>query len=330
MQTQPTTTVAGAAAPEGSSIIGMSPGLPVPSNYIAPADNAVKSPKSEQETPASIQSVGANTQTQTTSQINFTGAGAGDYTPISSVTRMFPSQPTVNFTPGKFTPDLTRVSLPRVPLYILGKISIFFISLIDSRSVEEEYSREFSRKIEEVYARYSEECASQLNPLPIYASSNHFRRLSSDVEHSWYADHASGVSNGPSRGHSDTHRADQRNPGTAERAESGLQSDRYQRASASCCDDADLTARNAAYHGQRLSSAKHLLLPVCSSTSIGRHQHYYRRSRRHRHSHHLHRSSDTTVDVGVAVTSAYSKLIDESVAINVTFHIDRAYFRMRQ
>lgn len=112
MQTQPTT-IATAIAPESNPIVNIPSGLPVSSispSYIAPADNPMKNLKSEQE-PLLPQNIGTSTQTQTTSQINF----AGSYAPISSVSHMFPSQPTVNFSPGTYQATPNIPGMPTIP-----------------------------------------------------------------------------------------------------------------------------------------------------------------------------------------------------------------------
>jgi len=59
--------------------------------------------KNEQEA-ISIQNIpGSSAQdVQPTSQASFTGATTDSYVPISSAPHMYPSQPTVNFTSGKY------------------------------------------------------------------------------------------------------------------------------------------------------------------------------------------------------------------------------------
>jgi len=66
-------------------------------------DNSAKNLKNEQEA-ISIQNIpGSSAQdVQPTNQVNFTGATAGSYVPISSATHMYPTQPSVNFTSGKY------------------------------------------------------------------------------------------------------------------------------------------------------------------------------------------------------------------------------------
>ncbi|XP_050447405.1 Golgi reassembly-stacking protein 2 isoform X2 [Cataglyphis hispanica] len=114
MSTTTTTTVA-----EINPIINTPPGLSIPSNYTALLDNSeqtAKNLKNEQEV-RSIENIsGLNIQTQTTSHLNFTGAAASNYTPVSSVPHTFSNQPPVSFTSGTYQATPSIPGMPTIPV----------------------------------------------------------------------------------------------------------------------------------------------------------------------------------------------------------------------
>jgi len=81
-----------------------SSGLSVSPNYttsLITPDNSTKNLKNEQEA-ISSQNIPSAQDVQSTNQINFAGTTTSSYVPISSAPHMYPTQPTVTFTSGKY------------------------------------------------------------------------------------------------------------------------------------------------------------------------------------------------------------------------------------
>lgn len=97
----PAVTIPVATTGQIDPIINAPPGIPASPSYTASPENFAKN-LTEQEA-VSIPSIpGPSTQeAQATSKVNFTSAVAGSYGPIGSASHVYPTQPLVNFTPGK-------------------------------------------------------------------------------------------------------------------------------------------------------------------------------------------------------------------------------------